>query len=197
MVDSKGGGNGNAVVVNGNKVDTRWLKVSHWMLYLFAAFIWGIGSFACGDQGVQLINESQTMSGDSLPYSDVIITLVVSCVGGALLGYFFFVPLCNRNIDRLLELEFPKFYDSFRLRFYLLLCLFDGGVIILTSYFAKDATSKLVMGGVDLTVCCGLGLSFFVFPWRWRAFCRKVEQSGKGNVSSVKQNLLYNEEGEG
>ncbi len=189
MSDLKGG------VDAMNKPDERWLKVSHEVLYLLAAFIWGIGSFACGDQGVLLINQSQAIEGDSLPQSDVTITLVVSCIGGAVLSYFFFVPLCNRNINRIESLLFPKFYESFRLRFYLILCMFDGGVIVLTSYFAKSATSKLVMGGVDLTVCCALGLSFFVFPWRWRLFCKKVKNRTVA-TASVKQNLLYDAEEE-
>ena len=177
--------------------DTRRIKPSHEMLYIIAGIIWGIGAWACADQAMILIRSvSVTFPVNSV---ETIATLSTSAFVGMLLAYFFFAPLAVRNIRRLEQLKYPRWYQSYRLRFYLMLCVFDGGVILLTTLFAKDSISKLVMGGVDLTIAFSLGLSIVEYLLQWHMFRKNIgnHQSvfeNDANIQTAKIRLLQEQE---
>jgi len=136
-------------------------------LYVVALLIWLVGSLACADRGSALYIEAKSQGASD---RDLLITLVVSSILGLIFGGSFFARLANKNIDRLEGLAHPRWYDSFRLRFYLFLVVMDGGFIVLSDYYAQSIEAKLWIGGVCVCICVALGTSALVFVLRFQKF---------------------------
>lgn len=157
-----------------NARQSRLCCVPKQFLYFFAAVIWICGAVACGDLASKCLgNAKRKMDSDSPGDIKIWLWAVVITFGlvlGVLLAYFFFSRICFINIHRIAQLEKPRLWDSYRLRFYLFLIVFDGTSIVLTEYYVKDVVSYLVMGCIDLAICCALSLSSLVFFVEYRSF---------------------------
>lgn len=134
------------------------VRVSHAFLLWLAAAIWLLGAIACGQLSSQLLSAAAVAVNKTSLY----IALSVSVIVGLLLGATIFRRLAMSNIDRIDALNAPRIWEAYRLRFYVLLVLFDGGSVLLTEYLAKSATSRLAVGSVDLAICVALSVSL---PW--------------------------------
>lgn len=132
--------------------------MSHAFLLWLAAAIWLLGAIACGQLSSQLLSAAAVAVNKTSLY----VALSVSVIVGLLLGATLFRRLAMSNIDRIDALNAPRIWEAYRLRFYVLLVLFDGGSVLLTDYLAKSATSRLAVGSVDLAICVALSVSF---PW--------------------------------
>ena len=135
-------------------------EVSHEFLFWFASFVWAIGAFACLYRGYTLVDEAQDLGA---PQETVLFAVVPCIVMGVVLGYFMFMKLAHRNIDRIEKLARPLWYNGFRWQFYCFLIGFDCTIFILTEYFSKTVNARLAWGSLDLSVGTSLTMSFFVY----------------------------------
>jgi len=166
---------------------------NHATLYVTASVIWLLGAFASVGDGMAHFKQAKN---NGATHGQMMSTVISSVLLGLVMGYFGFMMLANRNINRISSLEKPKWHECFRARLWLFLMVFDGGTVFLFNYTAQgtsnmDITWQLVYSGVDY--CCGVGLllSFFVYPYRWSTFQKKVNAL---YVPLVKNSMGYDDE---
>ena len=154
-------------------------EVSHVVVLWLAGIIWLCGAVATGELGIRLL-------GGVASRPDALTALGCALGVGVVLGATLFKRLANKNIDRIDTLHNPRLWEAYRLQFYVILVVFDGGSVALSDYFAKDDSSRLAIGSVDLTVCVALSLSLFVYIYRG--------YTDFGQARAIKSPLLLEEE---
>jgi hypothetical protein len=147
-------------------------KILFWM----AAAVWIGGVVACSEKGTTLLLAAHE---DMASHTKWIVFLcaALGVFTGLVLGYFLFIPILKKNIDRIVHLESPRIYDCYRLRFWVFLMIVGGGGSILTNMYAEDAQSMAIIGGLDISVGLSLGSSFVIYFTEWSAFrnaCDKI-----------------------
>ena len=167
--------------------------LNHATLYVTASVIWLLGSFATAADGVKHFKHAKDKGATHI---QMIVTLTSSLLLGLVAAYFGFCLLANRNIDRLGKLEKPQWWECFRARLWVFLIIFDGGTLYLFDNVAQGSSNtdiawQLVFSGFDYCVALGLLISFFVYPYRWSAFCMKVQTLSEPLLSNdLKSSLL-------
>lgn len=114
----------------------------------------------------------------------MIIGLVAGILGGFLQGYFVFIKLFNKNVNRIVLLEWPRFWDCFSLRFYVILAIFDGLCVTLTDMFVKTVLGGAIVGSVLLMVSIGLFCALFAIPRQFTRI-RSLNMATPDNKSAL------------
>ena len=150
---------------------------NHATLYVTASVIWLLGAFATVGDGMAHFKQAKD---NGATHGQLMTTLISSLLLGLVAGFFLFMLLANRNIERMGSLVKPKWHECFRPKLWIFLMAFDGGTFFLFNYTARGSTNtdiiyQLIYSGIDY--CCGIGLlmSFFVYPYRWNTFQTKVK----------------------
>lgn len=140
---------------------------SHAVLFWIAAVVWFLGVWATEDTATTLVTLALS-SGASA--RDAYIAFSIGGCAGLFSGALLFSRLARANVERIAALREPRLWDCFRPQFIVWLCVFDGGTVLLQTFVAKDATSRLIMGAVNLAVCVSLATSLLYIFWLWRTF---------------------------
>lgn len=148
---------------------------SHAVLFWLASLIWFVGVWATEDTATTLVTLALSQGAS---VRDAYIAYGIGGVAGLASGFFLFSRLARANVERIAALREPRLYDCFRPHFVVWLCVFDGGTILLQTYVAKDATSRLAMGAVNFAVCVSLATSLLYILWLWRMFVPGSGQTG-------------------
>ena len=156
------------------------------ILYVEAFIIWLIGFVVTGILGVSLITDA---SDRGTTYSESIIIYcslgAVFAVSIALIVYVF-IPLAITNILRISKLEKPKFYQCYRLRFYVYLVCFDAVIALMAEFINKTFVSSLVLGCLDVLASLCLGATLFIFFMKWDSFNAVIDNlDGNSNNDLV------------
>lgn len=147
----------------------KYLGAPHLLLYFEAFVIWVAGFLACAELSSKLfleIYETDT----SLNNQYLMVGLIVGFILGLLQAYFVFFRVCRRNLDRILELEKPLFFNCFRIAFYIFFGIFDTVMVLISNNYVKTNLARSIMGALDMSVSIGLFLSLWVYKEYWAQF---------------------------
>ena len=103
------------------------------------------------------------------------------------------------NISRISKLEKPKYYQCYRLRFYVWLICFDAVIALMAQFIQKTFVSTLILGSLDCMVSFCLGGTLFIYFMKWDSFNLIIRNEATADIlhdSSTKQNyhLLVEDE---
>lgn len=140
------------------------------ILFVEAFIIWFIGFIVTGLLGVQLLVDcfQRTTSVRSMIALYIVLGFVLICTLGSII--YIFIPLAITNIQRISKLENPKFYQCYRLRFYVYLICFDCVIALIAEFITKTFISTLILGSIDCYVSLCLGGTLFVYLVQWDNF---------------------------
>jgi hypothetical protein len=149
----------------------KYLGVSHLFLFFEALIIWIAGVLACAELSSTLLLDVYRTDGSDKVY--LIVGLVTGVVLGLLQTYYIFIRVCKRNLDRILELEKPLFFNCFRIYFYVFFGTFDTAMVLISNEYVVTKTAKVIMGALDMSVAIGLTLSLYTYVEYWKLFMKR------------------------
>lgn len=170
----------------------KYLGVSHFFLYFEAFVVWVAGILACAEISSKLFFEiyrSDTSSNNTY----LIVGLLLGAILGLVQAYFIFFRVCRRNLDRILQLEQPLFFNCYRISFYIFFGIFDTTMVIVSDRFATTTMAKTVMAVLDMSVSIGLFLSLWVYKEYWTQFRSKnsnTESESKEDTYKPRESLI-------
>ena len=144
------------------------LVVSTRSLKILAALVWYIGSALLLVKGRSLLVEADAMKPEeSWPW----IAAVTGFLLGGLKAKFLFSKSCQRNLDRIDALGWPRIWQFFRPGFFVALSLMILVGIILSSLAHNNYTFSICVAILDISIGIALLGSSYVF-WKQKAFVK-------------------------
>ena len=155
----------------------RCCSAPHALLFWLAALVWALGAWACGDTALTLLLQALAQGAAAAAAGGAVAAGVAA---GAAATVFLFAPLAHANVARIDALREPRLYDTFRLKFLLGLCLFDGGTVVAQIFLAKSPPAQLSMAALNTSVATGLGATtVYIVAVLWCS-CGKERVRGGG-----------------
>jgi hypothetical protein len=156
----------------------RCCSAPHALLFWVAALVWALGAWACGDTALTLLLQALAQGAAAAAAGGAVAAGVAA---GAAATVFLFAPLARANVDRIDALPEPRLYDTFRLKFLLGLCLFDGGTVTAQIFLAKSPPVQLSMAALNTCVATGLGATtVYIVAVLWCSFGKERKRQGGG-----------------
>ena len=147
-------------------------KVSKKTSIVFAALFWICGAVSTGMKAYELLKTAEILDSSKGKYRFTVLVLL-GVVLGFLQCYFVFVKVCNKNIDRILNLSSePRWHECYRWQFYIFLaCVIAIGAAT-TKVYAEDFWVIGINGCLDTMVSISLSFSLIVFYVRRKEWMR-------------------------
>ncbi|MCP4269750.1 MAG: hypothetical protein GY777_29955 [Candidatus Brocadiaceae bacterium] len=146
------------------------LTVSTRTLNILAAFVWYVGGVVLVVKGSSLLTEAYSLEPEQYwPW----LAVAVGPVTGSLKGKYIFRKSCQKNLDRILNLDQPKIWQFFKTRFFVVLAV----VIVFGATMARLAHTHhnyyflIAVAAVDIDIGIALLWSSYVF-WKQKAFAK-------------------------
>ena len=145
------------------------MKQRHHLLVVLAALIWGTGV-------VFLVTKSSIIFMEASDAGASVFQVFLAVTTGIFIGIikakYLFTRLCNKNIQRIMALKSPKFWQCYRPHFFFFLAL-----MIWFGSWAHDTASGqslwlMLLAVLELSVATALFLS-------WKCFLGKIKFSAK------------------
>lgn len=157
-------------------------KVSKKMSIVFAALFWICGAVSTGIKAYELLKTAEILDSSTGKYRFTVLVLL-GVVLGFLQYYFVFVKVCNKNIDRILNLSSePRWHECYRWQFYIFLaCVISIGAVT-TKLYAEDFWVIGINGCLDTMVSISLSFSLITFYARRKEW---MQHNGDGAQSKL------------
>jgi hypothetical protein len=147
------------------------MTVSRRTLNILAAVVWYIGGFVLLVKGGSLLLEADSLRPEqNWPWIFVAVGLLL----GGLQARYMFSRSCRKNLDRIKALDYPRIWQFFRPRFFLLLALMILTGATMSRLAQGHYRSLIAVGALDLSLAMALLGSSIVF-WQHRAFAYTPE----------------------
>ena len=141
------------------------------------------GVISTGTKGYGLLKTAEKLDSTN---SKVLFKVLVAT--GVILGflqcYFVFVPVFNKNIDRILRLDIdPKWHQCYRWQLYVFLVFVVATGVITTKLYPDDFWVIGINGCLDTMVCIALSFGSVTFYNRRKELW--YDNSNDGDVSAL------------
>jgi hypothetical protein len=139
----------------------------HSSLYTLAALVWLAGAVSLLSKGLIILVQAEDIEGGLLwPW----IAFATGVLIGAIKARLFLFKSCQKNLDRIASLSNPRWWQFFRIRFFIFLAVVITLAVLISRLLGKNYTGLCIIGAVDLSVGMGLFLSSYAFLRAHRKF---------------------------
>jgi len=132
----------------------------HRSLYVLAALVWSAGAASLLSKGVILLLHAEDIKG-GLPWPWI--AFAIGIVIGGIKARLFLFNSCQKNLDRIAGLSKPRWWQFYRVRFFIFLAIVITLGIFISDLSGDNYTGLCIIGAVDLSVGMGLFLSGYAF----------------------------------
>ncbi len=147
------------------------LTASTRTLNILAAFVWYVGGIVLIIKGSSLLAEACTLEPELYwPWLAVAIGPVI----GSLKGKYIFRKSCQKNLNRILDLEQPKIWQFFKPWFFAVLAVMIafGATMARLAQTQHNYYFLIAVAAVDIDIGIALLWSSYIF-WKQKAFVKR------------------------
>ena len=149
-----------------NIVKSPYFSTSHRTLKVLAVSVWLIGGVMMVRKASELFIEAHVLS--STP-AWVWLYILLGVLIGSLKAKFIFRKSIRKNLQRIETLVKPKFWQFYRLQFFIMLAVMISVGVMLSRFAHGNVPFLLGVAVLDLSIASALLISSLVF-WEEKAF---------------------------
>jgi len=142
------------------------LTVSKGFLKLLAALVWFTGGIVLTIKGISLLIEAESMHPEQVSHW---LAFVVAVIFGSIKARYFFSRVGKKNLTRIDTLSRPKFWQFFRMRFFVMLISMIILGVTLSQIAHGNHNLLIAVGVLDLSIAFALLGSSYIF-WMRKVF---------------------------